>query len=132
LSNAPVNPSESAPRKRILLVDDDEGLSEVLIRILKNFGFNASSVHDPLQASKVARELRPDLVILDFDMPKLTGPEVAIQLRGIPELAQVPIIFLSGLADQDHRTIATFSGAVAYLDKPTDEQELIRTVRGLI
>jgi len=128
----PETPSESAPRKRILLVDDERDLSAVLIRSLESFGFKASAVQDPLQACKVAYDLHPDLVILDFDMPKLTGPEVAIELRKIPALTKVPIIFLSGMADGDHRMIATASGAVAYLDKPIDEQELIRTVRRLI
>jgi chemosensory pili system protein ChpA (sensor histidine kinase/response regulator) len=61
-------------------------------------------------------------------MPTLQGPELAALLKSEPSLKDVPILFLSGLTDQDHRTMAQISGASAYIEKPVNSTRLINAV----
>ena len=130
MSQAPKNHARF--RKRILVVDDEPEVALVILQILERAGFEASTISDPLKATAKASELRPDLIILDFDMPKLVGSELAVLLKSSPETRKTPIIFLSGMSDEDHHAIGAFSGAVAYLDKPVEDIKLIRTVRELV
>ncbi|HVR86801.1 MAG TPA: response regulator [Planctomycetota bacterium] len=123
------DPADPAPRKRILVVDDEAAVTDLLVTLLEGQGFEAHAVNNPLRALKRANEVRPDLIILDFFMSQLLGPEVSQQLKGNPATREVPVIFLSGLADEDHRLIAAMSGAVAYLEKPVDHQKLLEVIR---
>lgn len=124
--------TEAGPRKRILVVDDDPDLTRYLVRILEDGGYEARYVNDPLKAVDRAAEMLPDLILMDFDMPRLLGPELTARLKSALEPRNVPVVFLSGMTDGDHRAIAAFSGAVAYLDKPLDASKLIRTICGLL
>lgn len=124
--------SKTEPRKRILIVDDEPEVTEYVVHILENAGFDARGVNDPLKAVAPATEIMPDLILMDFDMPKLLGPALSALLKSALEPRNVPIVFLSGMNDEDHRAIAAFSGAVAYLDKPLDAGLLIRTIRELL
>jgi two-component system phosphate regulon response regulator PhoB len=126
------NRAEVEPRKRILVVDDEPEVTEYIVRILENAGFDARYVNDPLKAVDRAVEILPDLILLDFDMPKLLGPELSALLKRALKPRNVPIVFLSGMTDEDHRAIASLSGAVAYLDKPLDADKLIETIRSLL
>jgi len=62
-------------------------------------------------------------------MPQLLGPEIALLLKNNAATRHVPIIFLSGMTDEDHRLIASMSGAGAYLEKPVDTRELMDAIR---
>ena len=66
---------------------------------------------------------------MDFVMPQLLGPEVSLLLKTNPATRHIPVIFLSGMTDEDHRIIAAMSGGAAYLEKPVDHQELLDTIR---
>lgn len=121
------------PRRRILVVNDDLDVTEILVRTLEESGFAAWAVNHPLEeASRRAIEIAPDLVIVDFDMPKLLGSELSMLLKRDPGLRDVPILFLSGMADADHRLIAHLSGAAAYLEKPIDPVKLVQKIRELL
>ncbi len=114
--------------RKIFIVEDEEQVASFLIGILRRHGFEAWSERDPRKALARARELRPDLLILDFSMPSLLGPELASVLKQDPETFGIPIVFLSGMADEDHRVIGSASGGVAYLGKPVDEGLLLATI----
>ena len=126
------NAGELSRKYRILVVDDDETVADLVVRLLQEKGFHAWSVYDPTEAPQRAAEIRPDLVIVDFNMPKLIGPELAILLKSRAETAKAPILFLSGMIDEDHREIGKYSGGAAYLEKPVDPEKLISTIRGLL
>lgn len=125
-------PSSAGLKKRILLVDDDPDVTAILSRILIDNGFEVWSVNRPNETLKRAREVRPDLIVLDFDMPPLLGTELALLLKGDPTTAKIPIIFLSGMADEDHRVIGESSGAAAYLSKPVPSETLIQTINSVL
>jgi len=120
---------DRSSKKRILVVDDEPAVTELLLELLNGHGFEAHAINKPLKALERALELRPDLIILDFVMPQLLGPELSQLLKGHPTTRQIPVIFLSGMTDEDHRIIAAMSGGAAYLEKPVDHQELLGTIR---
>jgi formate hydrogenlyase transcriptional activator len=122
---------DRSPRKRILAVDDDPAVTELLVELLNGHGYEAHPVNKPLKVLERALELRPDLIILDFVMPQLLGPEVAQLLKANPATRSIPVIFLSGMTDEDHRMIAALSGGSGYLEKPVDHQELLETIRDI-
>jgi twitching motility two-component system response regulator PilG len=117
------------PRKRILVVDDESAITDILVELLNGHGFEAHAVNNPLRALDRALEVRPDLIILDFFMPKLLGPEVSQLLKSSPATRPIPVIFLSGMTDEDHRLIAEMSGGAAYLEKPVVPQQLMAAIR---
>lgn len=124
--------SDNPARRRILLVDDEHDVIEVLVRLLKGKGFSVLAVQNPLRAAEQAAPFCPEIAILDFDMPGLTGPELAITLRKVPGMKDLPCIFLSGMTDQDHQLIGRASGAAAYLSKPVDPVTLVDTLRTIL
>lgn len=127
-NNRPVTPSP----QRILVVDDEPDVTELLVKVLNGYGYEAHGVNSPLKVLQRAIEVHPDLIILDFVMPKLLGPEIALLLKSNAAIRKVPVIFLSGMTDEDHRLIALMSGAVAYLEKPVNPQTLIDTIRNFL
>ena len=132
MSDAPSTRSADTSRKRILLVDDEAEVAALVVHLLGSNGFDARAISNPLDVVKQAAGFRPDLLILDFHLPKLLGPELALLLQRSPETRGIPIIFLSGMTDEDHRTIATISGGAAYLEKPVNEAKLLDTIRTIL
>lgn len=120
------------PAGRVLVVDDERDVADLVVRILRQDGFETVSTQDSSKVSALAREFRPDLVVLDFCMPKLLGPEVALLLKRDPDTRDIPILFVSGMSDDDHRLIGAASGGSGYLEKPFDGPELLQAVRGLL
>jgi two-component system phosphate regulon response regulator PhoB len=118
-------------RIRILVVDDEPAVSGVVVEILKKNGFDAWDTNDPLEVPQRSSEIRPDLIILDYEMPNLQGPELSVLLKSRPETRSIPVLFLSGMTDRESHEAGTFTGAAAYLDKPLDENKLIETIRAL-
>lgn len=119
-------------RHRVLIVDDDPVCARLVTRILDENGFEPRATLHSKAALEHARKFKPALIILDFVMPQLQGPDLAILLKSDPELRQLPIVFLSGKTDQAHHEIAEFTGGVRYLHKPIEADYLIRTLRELL
>lgn len=89
-------------QKRILIVDDDRAVTQVLVRILEITGsYEVRAVNDPTTAVTAAQEFHPDLIVLDIIMPTLDGGEVLAELRGEREFSELPAIFLTGLVSSD-------------------------------
>src|SRR5260221_14744318 len=114
--------------KRVLVVDDEVSITDFIVRVLEDHGFEAWAVNNPLRALEQAMKVKPDLILLDFIMPQIVGSELCFLIKANPALRKAPILFLSGSADEDHRTIASISGAAAYLEKPIEAATLISAV----
>lgn len=104
-------------KKRILLVDDDESFTRVLKIGLETAGYEVCTENQASRALPVARAFKPDVIVLDINMPEKDGVEVSDDLREDEEMGNVPVIFLSGLLDE--KDVARFEklGATA-LCKP--------------
>ncbi|AUN41615.1 response regulator transcription factor [Tsukamurella tyrosinosolvens] len=113
-------------KPRILVIDDDPALAEMLTIVLRNEGFDSTVVGDGTQALSAAREFRPDLVLLDLMLPGMNGIDVCRVLRAD---SSVPIVMLTAKADTVDVVLGLESGADDYVIKPFKPKELVARVR---
>jgi two-component system, OmpR family, response regulator MprA len=114
---------------RVLVVEDDEAIADVLRRTLRQEGHEVRSAADGPDALRTADEFVPDLVILDLGLPGMDGVEVCRRLRSESD---VPILILTARSDLDDRVSGLDSGADDYLSKPFERQELLARMRALM
>jgi DNA-binding response OmpR family regulator len=114
---------------RILVVDDDSNVSEVVSRYLRREGYEVETVADGRVAVDRALANPPDLIVLDLMLPGLDGLEVCRRLRA---LAPVPVIMLTARGDESDRVIGLELGADDYVAKPFSPKELVARVRAVL
>jgi CheY-like chemotaxis protein len=112
------------PLTTILVVDDISENVEILARLLTNRGYTIRRARDGETALQSARQTPPDLILLDINMPGLSGYEVAAQLKQDKELGEIPIIFLSALEETVDKVRAFAAGGVDYITKPFQFDEV--------
>jgi DNA-binding response OmpR family regulator len=121
-----------AAATRILIVDDDETIRVYLRDLLEQMGtIDVFEAVDGPSGLALAREVQPDLVLLDLMMPGMSGIEVCSRLRSTPELADVPVIVLSAATEMEFLIAAIDAGAEDFLPKPIVSAELRAKVRTL-
>ncbi|HET8591759.1 MAG TPA: MtrAB system response regulator MtrA [Nakamurella sp.] len=113
-------------RARILVVDDDPALAEMLTIVLRGEGFEAAVVRDGSRAMEAFHDVRPDLVLLDLMLPGMSGLDVCKQIRGE---SGVPIIMLTAKTDTVDVVLGLESGADDYVMKPFKPKELTARIR---
>ena len=116
----------------VLVVEDESALITLLRYNLEREGFRVAEAKDGEEALLVAREQKPDLVLLDWMLPLLSGIEVCRQVRRMPELRQVPIIMLTARGEEGDKLRGLDSGADDYVTKPFSPSELIARVRAVL
>lgn len=119
-------------KKKILVVDDEPDVTDLVAYHLKAKGFQVETVNDATASISRARGYQPDLVILDIMMPHLSGIQICRILRADNKLARVPIIFLTAKAEQPDRIEGLESGADDYVSKPFSPKELILRVESVL
>ena len=117
---------------RILIVEDEEALSTLLEYNLGKESFDVAVAADGEEALLKIEESTPDLVILDWMLPKVSGIEVCRQLRARPETRNLPIIMLTARSEESDRIRGLETGADDYLTKPFSTNELIARVRAVL
>mgnify|MGYP001573071446 CR=1 FL=1 len=119
-------------RARILLVEDDQSLVELLTWNLEREDFEVEHTADGEEALLLARESPPDLVLLDWMIEGLSGIEVCRRLRRIPDTANVPIIMLTARGEEEDRVRGLETGADDYVTKPFSPRELVARVQAVL
>ncbi len=114
---------------RVLVVEDDTDIADVLRRSLRNEGYEVKTSADGVEALDVAAGFVPDLVVLDLGLPGMDGVEVCRRLRSDGD---VPILMLTARAETEDRVTGLDSGADDYLVKPFERQELLARIRALL
>ncbi len=114
---------------RVLIVEDDDGIAQVLQRSLRLEGYDVKVAVDGVAALDAANSFLPDLVLLDLGLPKLDGIDVA---KAIRESDDVPILVLTARDAVESRVEGLDSGADDYLIKPFERQELLARIRALL
>src|SRR3954454_6422160 len=114
---------------RVLVVEDDAEIADVLRRSLRQEGYEVKTSADGVDALDVASGFVPDLVVLDLGLPGLDGIEVCRRLR---QEGDVPILMLTARAETEDRVTGLDSGADDYLVKPFERQELLARIRALL
>jgi putative two-component system response regulator len=120
------------PRRLILVVDDEPAIAGLLRLMLEAEGHEVVAAADGRGALDRAAERRPDLVILDLDMPRLGGFEVCRRLKTAPDTRLLPVLVLTGAAAPDARRRAWELGADEFLTKPFDSVEVVARCRSLL
>ena len=111
---------------RILVVDDDESLRELLRMHLASAGYEVSTAADAITAGYLVLKHPPDLILSDVNMPHMDGFEFVAALKADTTLPYIPVIFLTSMEDGDHR--GKELGAVGYLTKPVRADRLLEMV----
>ena len=124
LSSAEASSTEPAPKAKVLAVDDDTVCNHVIGSTLKRANLDISSVEDPLEGLRLLEANHYDLVLLDIDMPKMTGFEVCEKLRRLPHYKTTPVIFVTAHSNFENRTKGVLSGGNYFIAKPIDPSEL--------
>jgi CheY-like chemotaxis protein len=119
-------------RKRILIIDDDQDARLALHVRLKANDYETHFAADGLSAISEARKIQPDLIILDLGLPAGDGFTVMERLRSNPHLSCIPLIVVSARDPKGNRERAQQCGALAYLQKPVKNEQLLGVVRKLI
>ncbi len=119
-------------KTRILIVEDEEALATLLDYNLAKEGFDVSVAADGEEAILKIEEETPDLVVLDWMLPKVSGIEVCRRLRAKPETRNLPIIMLTARSEEADRIRGLETGADDYLTKPFSTNELIARVRAVL
>jgi two-component system phosphate regulon response regulator PhoB len=117
---------------RVLLVEDDAALVELLTFNLRKEEFDVEATADGEDALLIARETPPDLVILDWMIEGVSGIEVCRRLRRLPETANVPIIMLTARTEETDRVRGLETGADDYVTKPFSPKELVARVSAVL
>lgn len=118
--------------KRILLVDDDPGLTALLDLVFRRAKFEVVVANGGYDGMKKAAELSPALVLLDIMMPDINGIEVCRRLRADVDTADLPILILSASGNKEDRDQALAAGADAFIQKPVSPTELVTRVNSLL
>ena len=114
---------------RILLVDDEPGIRDVLAQYLRGEGFDVSEAGDGAAALDRVRSDSPDLVILDLNLPRMSGVEVFRQLRASGD---IPVIMLTARVDEVDRVVGLELGADDYVGKPFSPREVVARVKTVL
>ena len=116
----------------VMVVDDSVTVRKVTSRLLERQGMDVLVAKDGIEAISLLQERRPDVMLLDIEMPRMDGFEVARQVRHDDRLADLPIIMISSRTGEKHQEHAAQLGVNSFLGKPFQENELLATIDRLV
>ena len=117
---------------KILIVDDDVTITELMKALATMDGHEPTTVNDSLQAMEIAKSVQPDLITLDLMMPGLTGFELCKLLHDDPKFSNTPIIIVSAKDDPESKEQAKQAGAKDYLTKPFGMDDFLNKIKPFV
>lgn len=117
---------------RILVIDDDPAISEIVATNLEMAGYDVSRADDGIKGQALALQLNPDLIMLDLMLPKVDGFTVCQRLRRDERTADIPVLMLTALAQPQNQVDGLNAGADDYLTKPFELEVMLARVRALL
>ncbi len=115
-----------------MIVDDSVTVRKVASRLLERQGYEVFSAKDGLDAAEQLENIRPDLMLLDIEMPRMDGFELAQHVRHHAIHAQLPIIMITSRTGEKHREKAFALGVTRYMGKPFQEKILVQEIESLL
>ena len=128
----PISAEKDDQRTFALVVDDSITVRRVTQRLLERNGMRVLTARDGMDAVALLQDHVPDIILLDIEMPRMDGYEVAAHVRNDPRLKDVPIIMITSRVGEKHRARAIEFGVDDYLGKPYQETELLEAIRPLV
>ena len=119
-------------KHKVLVVEDNTGLSEVMRTLLESEGYEVLEAVDGAAAVKIAQVELPEVILMDLQLPVMSGLEATRRIRAISELANTPIVAVTGFATEFDAVRARATGCDEYITKPYKFDELLDTVRRLL
>jgi len=116
----------------LLVVEDESDIAELLRHVFSKEGFQVEVAHSGLSALEVLRREPPDLVVLDWMLPELSGIEVLKEMRARPDMQLVPVILLTARREEIDRVLGLELGADDYVTKPFSIRELLARVKAVL
>lgn len=116
----------------ILIVEDNELNMELFADLLEDEGYQVLRSADGLDGFRQARELRPDLIVMDIQLPTVSGLEVTRWLKEEPELSGIPVLAVTAFAMKGDETRMLEGGCQAYMAKPISVGRFLDTIRTLL
>jgi len=123
---------QNQPRARVLVVDDEADLIRILEFGLKSMGYAVETASDGQEGLKKAREMKPDIILLDLMLPKLDGYKVCRLLKFDERYKNIPIIILSARTQEGDQSLAMEMGANRFITKPYDFSEVMNHIETLL
>ena len=128
LINTPIN--EALPMA--LIVDDSLSARRALAQVIKDAGYDVRTAKDGLEALAIVETKRPDIILVDLEMPRMNGLELASYIRTTAETADLPIIMVTSRSTNKHKEMAAASGVNVYMTKPFSEDLMLDNVHSLL
>ncbi len=119
-------------KKKILVIEDETSISKALEFRFKKYGFEVVLAEDGEDGLNKAKEARPDIIILDLILPKMTGERVCKEIRKDDNISKIPIIMLTAKDSDVDRVVGRVIGADRYMTKPFDLNALMREINKLL
>jgi len=126
------DPNFEINRKSVLVVDDDEGVLVTVKKALLPKGYSVLTASTGERGLQVARQQRPDMVILDVILPGIKGRDLCSKLKSDPETRDIPVIFLTAKDSPDDIEAEMAVGGESHLSKPVNTRELVATVKNIL
>ena len=123
---------ELSHRKKILLIDDEPELIKAVEIRLKSIGYEVALSYDGRTGIDKAKEIKPDLILLDLIMPIMDGYGVANELKDDPETKHIPIIILTASQREDLKTRCRQLGVASFIMKPFETSDLLNMVKAIL
>ena len=120
------------PEKKILIVDDEEDILDLLEYNLEQEGYQVARALDGEKAIELAVREKPDMILLDIMMPKLDGSETCRRIRGLPEMDKIYIVFLTARSEEYSELAGFEAGADDYISKPIKPRVLISRIKAIM
>ncbi|MGM0462186.1 MAG: response regulator transcription factor [Fibrobacterota bacterium] len=118
--------------KKILIVEDDEDITDIMTMVLETENFTVDSVSNPLNALEKAESFQPDAILLDLTMPEMSGWELYKQIRENRKFSHIPVAIVTAKSEEFDAVVGLhLMRADAYITKPFGKQQLIDSVKEL-
>src|SRR5882672_6819409 len=118
--------------RKILIIEDESDVADLLALSLRKAGFNTTAAADGASGLQKARDNRPDFIILDLMLPKMSGLDVCRILKGDVATSHIPILMLTAKAEEIDRIVGLEFGADDYVTKPFSPREVLLRIRAIL
>ncbi len=117
---------------RVLYVEDNPQNMRLVRKILKHVGYEFLEAENGLTGISIAKSEKPDLILMDINLPDIDGLETTRRIKALPDLSHIPIVALTGHVMSEHRELCLAAGCDDYISKPVDLILLVDTIARLI